>query len=518
MAANPDPKAAFTAFTRFGYGARPGDLEKAAGDPRGFLKAEMNRPDAALISLDRPENSELMGSTPCIQATFAAEAQRKIERERKAGDAKRMAAAPGAAMGGEMMGGTPPPPGMQASNMNDAAKPAAKPGQPVAALPAGPAAKPVQIEMPVEQKIFRAEMRAAVQQIADADSGFVERLVRFWSNHFCVSVAKGFIERSVAGSFEREAVRPFVLGRFADMLAAVERHPAMLFYLDNQQSIGPNSRAGQNRKRGLNENLAREILELHTLGVGGGYTQSDVTSLARVITGWTFVGREGRLGEPGTFVFNANAHEPGDHIVLAKTYAQGGMGQGEAALNDLARHPSTAKHIAFKLARHFVADDPPPALVERLAKIFKDRDGDLRAMAAALVDAPEAWVSPLTKMRSPFDFVMAARRAVTRQPMTEPGPTFGALNLMGQPMWQPPGPNGFPDIAAAWASAEGMKVRLDIAAQIARQTKEVENPSELLDSVIGEACSPETKEAVARAESREQGLALLLMSPEFQRR
>ena len=508
MAATADPKAAFIALNRFGFGARPGDLEKAAADPRAFLKAELNRPDAALISLDSPAGAELMGSTACIQATYTAEAQRKIERERKAADIKQTASAAGAMMAGDTMGGPP-----QAGAMDGAAKSAVLPAQ-AAAAPA----KPGPVEMPVEQKIYRAEMKAVVQRIADADAGFVERLVRFWSNHFCVSVAKGFIERSVAGSFEREAIRPFVLGRFSDMLLAAERHPAMLFFLDNHQSIGPNSRAGQNRKRGLNENLAREILELHTLGVGGGYTQSDVTSLARIITGWTFVGREGRLGEPGAPVFNANAHEPGVHSVLGKAYPEGGMGQGEAALNDLARHPSTAKHIAFKLARHFIADDPPQALVERLAKVFHDREGDLRAMAAALVDAPESWSAPLTKMRSPFDFLMAARRAVTRQPLVDPGPVFGGLNLLGQPMWQPPGPNGFPDITAAWASAEGMKVRLDISAQIARQSKEVANPSELLAGVIGEACSSETRQAVARAESREQGLALLLMSPEFQRR
>ena len=161
-----------------------------------------------------------------------------------------------------------------------------------------------------------------------------------------------------------------MLGRFGDMLKAVEQHPAMLFFLDNQQSLGPDSRAGKNRNRGLNENLAREILELHTLGVGGGYSQDDVTALANVITGWTYAGRLGQLGAPGTFVFNANAHQPGAQRVMGKIYDASDVTQGEAVLADLARHPSTAKFIAAKFARHFVADDPPPALVARLADVF----------------------------------------------------------------------------------------------------------------------------------------------------
>ena len=236
----------------------------------------------------------------------------------------------------------------------------------------------------VIQKTYRAEALARLQRAMIADCGFTERLVTFWSNHFCISASKGELARIWAGSFEREAIRPHVLGRFGDMLKAVEQHPAMLFFLDNQQSLGPDSRAGQNRKRGLNENLAREIMELHTLGVGGGYTQDDVTSLARIITGWTFAGRQGQLGTPGTFVFNANAHQPGAQPLLGKTYADAGVAQGEAALADIARHPSTAKFIATKFARHFVADEPPPALVTRLQEVFRKSDGDLRALATTL--------------------------------------------------------------------------------------------------------------------------------------
>jgi uncharacterized protein (DUF1800 family) len=350
-----------------------------------------------------------------------------------------------------------------------------------------------------------------------ADCGFTERLVVFWSNHFCISANKGELARMWAGSFEREAIRPHVLGRFAEMLKAVEQHPAMLFFLDNQLSLGPDSRAGLNRKRGLNENLAREIMELHTLGVGGGYTQDDVTSLARVITGWTFVGRQGILGAPGSFVFNANAHQPGAQRVMGKTYATGGVEQGEAVLADIARHPSTAKFIATKFARHFVADDPPPTLVARLQDVFIRTDGDLRALAIALVDSDEAWRAPLTKVRSPYEFLVATGRLLARVP-DEPGQYLGGLNVLGQPLWTPSGPNGFPDTNAAWAAPEGMKLRLDISAQVAARVGNTIDPRDLLELALADAASVDTRRTIERAESRQQALALLLMSPEFQRR
>jgi uncharacterized protein (DUF1800 family) len=383
------------------------------------------------------------------------------------------------------------------------------------------AAKP-QVQQPAQplnviQKTFRAEALARLQRAMITECGFTERLVAFWSNHFCISAGKGELGRMWAGSFEREAIRPYVLGRFADMLKAVEQHPAMLFFLDNQQSLGPDSRAGQNRKRGLNENLAREIMELHTLGVGGGYTQDDVTSLARIITGWTFAGRQGQLGPPGHFVFNANAHQPGPQALLGKTYADAGVAQGEAALADIARHPSTAKFIATKFARHFVADEPPLALVMRLQEVFRKSDGDLRALATTLVDSDEAWQAPLTKLRSPYEFLVAIGRLLAQIP-DDPTRYLGGLNLLGQPLWSPAGPNGFPDTNAAWAAPEGMKLRLDIAAQVASRLGDNVDPRDLLELVAADAASGETRHTVERAESRQQALALLLMSPEFQRR
>ena len=488
----PDP--VLVAFNRFGLGARPGDREMLAGDPRGYLRAELRQADIAMISLDDPAYTGLLGSTPAIQASMAANFQ--LQRQRTAAAAAQPATASAQAVPAQAL--------------------------PAQITPAHPALAPAPTDKPVvpqvEATLFRAEAQARFDKAVRAKAGFVERLVCFWSNHFCVSVAKDILIEASAGAFEREAIRPFVLGRFADMLLAVEHHPAMLLNLDNQQSVGPDSRAGSNRKRGLNENLAREILELHTLGVGSGYSQADVTSFARILTGWTMAGRDGRLGEPGNFVFNANAHEPGDAALLGKTYPAGGMGQAEAALNDIARHPATALHIATKVARHFIADTPPPSAIARLAKVFAKTDGNLRALAAALIAMPEAWSTPLAKMRSPFDYVVAIRRATGPGPANDPGQSLGWLNALGEPLWQPPGPNGFPDGADGWASAEGMKIRLDIAWQAARQARDIGNPNDMLDVLIGPAASPETRQAIARAESKQQALALLLMAPEFQRR
>jgi uncharacterized protein (DUF1800 family) len=486
----PDFKAGFIALNRFGFGARgDGDLAAATSDPRGFLKAELAQPGIALL-----EGPGMPRTALALQAMFADQDQKKAERERMAAEA---AAQPAMTAAGAM-----------AANPNGsvASPPPSPPGNKEPPKPPSP-----------EQIVYRAEALARFQRAVQARAGLVERLVAFWANHFCVSVAKSNFIRISAGAFEREAIRPHVLGRFSDMLFAVESHPAMLHYLDNQQSIGPNSQAGLRQNRGLNENLAREIMELHTLGVDGGYTQADVTSLARILTGWTIAGRAGKLGEPGTYVFNPNAHEPGPQVLLGKTYAPEGTRQGEAALLGLARHPATAKHIATKLCRHFVADEPPPALAARLAGVFSATDGDLKAVTLALIDAPEAWTAPLTKMRMPYEFLVAAMRITGRVP-EDPGALLHPLAMLGMPFWTPPGPNGFPDTAAAWASPEGMKLRLDVASQAASRLRDPPDPRELLDAIAGGAASEETRQAVARAETKQQGIALLLMSPEVQRR
>jgi uncharacterized protein (DUF1800 family) len=511
-----DSQAALVALNRFGFGARggaAGDFINAASDPRGFVKAELNRPNGVLL-----EVPGLLPTPALGQIAFNYQFEIKQARDAAAKSGAPMPADPA----------SPPDAKAQKRGLSlnmamDMAEPmpAAKGGANTAMAAADPmqpnAAKPAPAPLNVIQKTFRAEALARIQRGMIAECGFTERLVVFWSNHFCISANKGELGRMWAGSFEREAIRPYVLGRFGDMLKAVEQHPAMLFFLDNQQSLGPDSRAGQNRKRGLNENLAREIMELHTLGVGSGYSQADVTSLARIITGWSFVGREGKLGPPGSFVFNANAHQPGAQTLLGKIYQPDGVAQGEAALADIARHPATAKFIATKFARHFVADDPPPALVARLQDVFLKSNGDLKALATALLDSSEAWQAPLTKLRSPYEFLVASDRLLARMP-DDPGRTLGGLNVLGQPLWSPAGPNGFSDSNAAWAAPEGIKLRLDISAQIASRLADSIDPRDLLELVAADAASSETRRTVERAESRQQALALLLMSPEFQRR
>lgn len=482
-----DPQAALVALNRFGFGARggaSGDFINAASDPRGFVAAELQRPAAALI-----ESPALQSTSVLASELFDFQVEQKAKRE---ADAK--AAAAKTAMASQE----------PAEMMGKAA--------PSATTPRPPKPAPNVIE-----RTFRAEALARIQRASIAECGFLERLVTFWSNHFCISVSKGQPARIWAGAFEREAIRPHVLGHFGDMLKAVEQHPAMLFFLDNQQSIGPNSRAGQRGKRGLNENLAREIMELHTLGVGGGYTQADVVALAKILTGWTYAGRQGRLGEPGSFIFNVNAHEPGTIVLLGKSYPDNNVAQGEAALVDIARRPATATFIATKLVRHFVADDPPPALVTHLADVFRKTDGDLRAVSHALVEADDAWRAPMTKMRSPYEFLIATGRLMAQIP-EDPGRYLYGLNVLGQPLWAPAGPNGFADTNAAWTAPEGMKLRLDIAAQVASRIGDNRDPREMLELIAANAASPDTRQTIARAESRQQAFALLLMSPEFQRR
>jgi uncharacterized protein (DUF1800 family) len=486
-----DPQGALIALNRFGFGARggaSGDIVNAASDPRGYVKAELARPQAAILELPGLQTTQDLA-----QAMFAYQLEVKTARD---------AAAKAAPVEAEKK---PDPPAVMGTTTMTVQSDAPKSPSPVALPPN------------VVQRTFRAEALARIQRATIVEGGFIERLVVFWSNHFCISASKGDPARMWAGSFEREAIRPHVLGRFADMVRAVEQHPAMLFFLDNQQSIGPESRAGKNQKRGLNENLAREIMELHTLGVGGGYTQADVTSLARIITGWTFAGRDGKIGPPGSFVFNANAHEPGQQELLGKLYEDSGVTQGEAALADIARHPSTAKFIALKLAQHFVADAPTPALLARLEGVFRKADGDLKAVALALLESNEAWQAPVAKMRTPYEYLIATGRLLARIP-EDPGRYFAGLQALGQPLWTPPGPNGFPDSNAAWAVPEGMKLRLDLAAQVSARIPDSLDPRELLDVVAGEAASAETRQTIARAETRQQALALLLMSPEFQRR
>jgi uncharacterized protein (DUF1800 family) len=470
------------AVLRFGLGARPGEIAAAAGDPRAWLKDQIKGP------VPLTGGTALAPSDQIFRELLAARDERQ--------EMKRESA-------------TQPGTDIKVNLVRDAYLPH-----------------------------YRAQVLARAQSAALTARPFAERLVHFWSNHFAVSADKGAVF-GVAGTLENEAIRPHVGGRFVELLTAVEQHPAMIGFLDNQYSVGKDSDLAQLARRrqerqaarrddaadkprrefGINENLAREILELHTLGVNGGYTQTDVTSFAQIITGWSIGGGKGRLagGEPGRFYFRDNLHEPGAKTFLGKTYYEEGQRQGEAVLADLARHPATARFIATKLVRHFVADDPPPAAVERVAHAYLNSGGYLPRVYAALIEAPEAWHPEMRKFKTPEDFVFSTLRALDVSPR-QPEEVVRSFELLGQRQYTPGSPAGWPDTSKSWDGSDALMHRVLWASRVAAKYERGIDPEDLAASSLGAYARPETVTALRRATSGSQALALLLMSPEFQRR
>jgi uncharacterized protein (DUF1800 family) len=404
---------------------------------------------------------------------------------------------------------TPSSPKTGAGSIGAAMPELAKPQPAMAA-----AARPIGI---IEYQRYLTEAKARILAQVQSRQPLRERLVAFWSNHFTVSVARGTVT-GLVGAFEREAIRPHVTGRFHDLLLAVVRHPAMLVYLDNANSSGPHSLLGRRLGVGLNENLARELLELHTLGVDGGYTQADVTQFARILTGWSYAGL--RQKGAGEFAFVPARHEPGAKIFLGYRFAEGGEKEGLDAIALLARHPSTARHIARQFASHFIADDPPPAVVDRFAEVFHQTDGDLTALTQAAIDAPEAWDQPLAKVKSPNEFVVASLRA-TAAPLSSPGEigaALGALKGLGQMPFAALSPAGWPDRADGWIGPDAVMDRADFAAALARRLRGRLVPARLLETSVGPVTSRALARALAHAASVEDANALILASAEFQRR
>ena len=316
------------------------------------------------------------------------------------------------------------------------------------------------------QRILRA---------AESERQLNEVMADFWLNHFNVFAGKG-IDRFLLTTYERDTIRPHMWGRFEDLLMATAKAPAMLFYLDNALSSAPpenRSRFAQRaiemrrpemaKKGGLNENYAREIMELHTLGVDAGYTQKDVTELARVLTGWT-IDRQ-----TGTFIFRPMLHDAGEKTVLGVRFpAGGGMDEGEKMIHILAHHPATAHHIAYKLAQRLVADDPPKALVDRVAKRFLETDGDLRETVKAVINSPEFWDPAVVnaKVKSPFEYVISAIRA-TNATIDDPLPIARALQQAGEPLYGAQPPTGYSDRADAWVNTGALMNRLNFALALA---------------------------------------------------
>lgn len=362
------------------------------------------------------------------------------------------------------------------------------------------------------RELHLRECAAWMRTLVKTDAPFAERWVVFFANHFTVSATRPEI-LGIAGAFVREAVRPHAFGSFRDLLGATVRHPAMLAYLDNVGSIGPDSPAGRRSGRGLNENLAREVLELHTLGVDGGYTQADVEALAAVLTGWTIV-REGE--DAGTTRFLARRHQPGPQTFLGEPLPDDGAATLDAALDRLAHHPATARFVATKLARHFVADVPPPGTVDTLVDAWRRSDGDLAVVARALFALPEAW-EPLTKLRTPFELVVATGRALSFDERGEP--LVRACRSLGQPLLGAPSPEGWPDVAAAWLGPDALLARIDWLAKAADQAvRRLDDANGLPDRLAGPVLDADLRRALDRARYPGDRLTLFLASPVFQRR
>lgn len=380
-------------------------------------------------------------------------------------------------------------------------------------------------------KLFRIERRARVLQAIAPEIGIVERLVTFWSNHFSMTVWKDQTILATYGQLERDVIRPGLTGKFYDLLLAVMQHPAMIAYLDNADSMGPRSVIGKSWGTGYNENLAREILELHTLGTSGGYTEADVSNFARVITGWSYVRgweaenhwNDGNDKNRGQFIFRPDWHEPGAITVMGKRYAADGIEQGEAVLRDLAHHPRTAEHIAFKLVRHFITDEPTPAMVQPLADAFLETGGDLGAVTRALLDLPAAWSAPTRKIRTPYELSIAQFRAgeIAVPPLSDDWAFSEPLHFLANLPWERGSPDGYADESEAWLNPDGMRVRLDTTQFfVDRNWKALQNadPARLAERLFGDALSGASRSAIARTSDQLSGVAVLFMTPEFQRR
>jgi uncharacterized protein (DUF1800 family) len=481
-------KDAAIAANRFGLGARPSDARSIGSDPKGWLLEQLEHAPSSAPA-GAPESARVLAEVRDLRVArqVAQQARANLVRPPNA-DAPQ------------------PSPGIDEQAIREFGS--------------------------FVREHYVAQTAERHKLAIETDRPFVERLVHFWSNHFAVSADKQPLA-ALAGLYEQEAIRPHVAGNFYDLLLSVERHPAMILYLDNQASMGPSSQAAtlvrrnRGRELGLNENLGREILELHTLGVNGGYTQADVTEFAKVLTGWSIGGAlgEGRpalarfggdLGKPGEFHFRALMHEPGDKTILSKRYREDGAGEGEDVLRTLALHPKTASHLATKLARHFVADDPEPKLVERMADAYLKSEGELTSLYRTLIDADESWREPLAKFKTPHDFAISAYRLLDAVPENLQ-PVTAFLTQAGQRPYAPGSPAGWPDTAANWNGGDALLKRIEFATAAGRRVGSSIDPAKRAGEVLG-ALGEHTTMSIRGAESGAQAFALLLASPEFQRR
>ncbi|MEX2270749.1 MAG: DUF1800 domain-containing protein [Vicinamibacterales bacterium] len=516
LTAGQDDEAILHVLGRIGFGARPGDVDRVrAMGLEKYIASQLSPssiPDEAVEQKLSAFQTLDLSSSEIASRFYTPPQQRNAQQARQ----------PNRAQGAPQM--APPP---------------TEPGQMPAPAPAEMRQRQ-QANLPLielsQQKLLRAVY---------SERQLEEVLVDFWFNHFNVFAGKGQFARFYLTEYEREAIRPHVLGNFREMLGATAESPAMLWYLDNWMSAAPEMnpvdysrfrpgarrRTGNNQPgsmqqparpaRGLNENYGRELLELHTLGVDGGYTQKDVIEVARAFTGWTI---EAPRRGGGDFTFNDRIHDKGEKIVLGhRIPANGGRRDGELVLDIVARHPSTAKHIARKLVTRFVCDTPPPALVDRVAKVFLDSDGDLKKVTRAIVTSPEFMSAEArrAKVKTPFEFVVSAMRA-TGADVRNAAPLVQQLRTLGMPLYGAQPPTGYSDRAVTWVNSGALINRMNFAvALVANRLPGTRVAPATVDPdtvVSQDTLSPGTRATVAKATDKPKQLVLLLGSPEFQKR
>jgi uncharacterized protein (DUF1800 family) len=547
-------------LNRIGFGARPGDIERVqAMGLAKYIDAQLHPERISNGALDErlaPLTTLAMSNEDLMEKYFApADALRQQQQRQQAQQARTNPPDP------TMAGGTAPPP----------------------PTPAAPTPEQ-RMAQQQQQNVMNELMQAKILRATISERQLEEVLVDFWFNHFNVFVGKGQV-RQYLTSYERDAIRPHVLGKFRDMLGATAHSPAMLFYLDNFQSATPMPQATprqnsgrpfplrpqqppqQRPTRGLNENYARELMELHTLGVDAGYTQKDVQEVARVFTGWTI--DQPRQG--GNFVFRPQMHDQESKVVLGTTIKADGEKEGEKVLDLLASHPATARHLAFKLAQRFVADEPPKDLVDRAAKRYLETKGDLREVTRTIITSKEFFAKDAyrAKVKTPLEFVVSAARAADAV-VINPQPIVQALRQLGMPLYGAQPPTGYSMTADAWVNTGALLNRMNFAVQLVsggqpvggaprggrgapnpqQQQRQANRPlpdpqqmrpgqaARMPIQVDLEMLAPDTTEAtrdrpdhdaageaseatrttLARAETPQQLVALTLGSPEFQRR
>ncbi|GAB3657623.1 DUF1800 domain-containing protein [Ramlibacter alkalitolerans] len=485
--------AAAHALNRLGYGPRPGDLARLSADPMAWVDEQLQparQPLPATLTARLREDRFLAVDPTALMQGYLAVARHvhEIGRARAAGL---------------------PTPGYELRPDRQGTPESGELGRYIVAL-----------QVPAfESRIYRA---------LESPRQLEEAMVDFWFNHFNVHESKGHA-RVLIGHYEQYAIRPYALGRFADLLHATARHPAMLSYLDNARSVAPGRGA-----RGMNENYARELMELHTLGVDGGYTQQDVTELARILTGWTFTpvypdqapaaGPVAMPGEPRRmpgFLFNARTHDAGTKTWLGHRIAAQGEAEGDFALDTLARHPATARHIAFKLAQYFVSDAPPPALVDTLARVFLAQDGQVVPVLRALFASDAFWEERQrgAKFKTPLQFTLATLRALGHTPPNVRPLKFELLTE-GMPLFQCATPDGYKNTEAAWLSPHVLGRRVEYATRVTNNwLGRVPLDVDRLLADLGPLVTPATAQAVAgHREEPQLAVALVLASPGMMRR